>query len=147
VLYGAIIGLALVVALEAHPPAAGAVAATLLGMGVATALADIFAEYVGAETRARARPTREQVVEIVRDAAAVVVGVAMPAVFFVLATLSVFDRDTAFALATWSGVGLIAAYGFAAARLTGAGVWQSLRRAALAALIGAFLIAVKALVH
>jgi hypothetical protein len=42
---------------------------------------------------------------------------------------------------------LIAAYGFAAARLTGDTVPGSLRRAGLAGLIAAFLIIIKALLH
>ena len=42
VIYGAIIGLALVVALEAHPPDAGVVAVTLVGTALAVALAIAF---------------------------------------------------------------------------------------------------------
>jgi hypothetical protein len=57
------------------------------------------------------------------------------------------DRDAAFDIAKWSGLGLIAGYGFVAARLTGDTVPGSLRRAAIAAVIAGFLIVIKALVH
>src|SRR5215208_8372317 len=46
VVYGSIIGLALVVGLEAHPPGAGAVIATLLGTGLAVGLAELYSELV-----------------------------------------------------------------------------------------------------
>ncbi len=147
VLYGAIIGLALVLALEAHPPAAGEVAGTLVATGIAVALAEAFSEIIGAETRSRARIERQQMRSIASDAGAVAVGIGFPALFFVLAAIGAMQRDTAFDLARWSGLGLIAAYGFAAARLTGETAWRSLWRAALAALIGGFLIVIKALLH
>lgn len=53
VVYGAIVGLALVVGLEAHPPSAGVMAATLLATGVAVGLAELYSELLGYETRTR----------------------------------------------------------------------------------------------
>ena len=49
--------------------------------------------------------------------------------------------------AKWTGLGLIGLYGFAGARLSGAGVLVSVMQAVGVALIGALLIALKALVH
>ena len=147
VLYGSIIGLALVVALQAHPPAAGTVAALLVSTAIAVGLAELYSEYVGTETRTRRRVGREQFAEIWDEVGAVVLGVAFPAVFFALAAIGVFDRDAAFTIAKWSGLGLITAYGYAAARLTGATVLRSAYRAAIAGLIAAFLIAIKSLLH
>jgi VIT1/CCC1 family predicted Fe2+/Mn2+ transporter len=68
-------------------------------------------------------------------------------VFFLLAAAGLFDRDAAFTIAKWSGLGLITAYGYAAARLTGASVPRSIYRASMAALIAAFLIVIKSLLH
>ena len=87
VTYGAIIGLALVVALQAHPPPPGAVIATLLGTAIAVGLAK------------------------------------------------------------WTGLGLLALYGFAGARLTGSGLPAALVKAGGVALIGGMLILLKSLVH
>src|SRR5688500_9346408 len=50
VVYGTIIGLALVVALESHPPEPGVMAVWLLGTGLAVGLAEVYSEVVGAET-------------------------------------------------------------------------------------------------
>jgi len=147
VLYGSIIGLALVLALQAHPPPAGTIAASLLATAVAVGPAELYSEYVGTETRTRTRVDRAQFAEIWDEVFAVALGIAFPAVFFLLAALGLIERDSAFTIAKWSGLGLITAYGYAAARLTGASVPRSIFRASVAALIAAFLIAIKSLLH
>jgi len=147
VLYGSIIGLALVVALEAHPPRAAEIAVTLVATAVAVGLAELYSEVVGSETRTRRRVERQQIIDILDEIGAVAIGVAFPCVFFLLAAVGAFDLDAAFTIAKWSGLGLIATYGFAAARLTGDTVPGSLLSAGIVALIAAFLIAIKALLH
>lgn len=147
VLYGSIIGLGLVVALEAHPPAAVAVAVTLLATALAVALAELYSEIVGTETRTRSSIGRQQIVGMLDEIGAVATGIAFPGVFFFLAAVGAVDLDSAFAVAKWSGLALITAYGFAAARLTGNTVPGSLCRAGIAGLIAAFLIVTKALLH
>ena len=147
VVYGSIIGLALVVALESHPPKPGVMAVWLLGTGIAVGLAEIYSEVVGKETSTRRPVTRGDLRHMAEDAAAVGFGVAFPAVFFVLAALSFVDVERAFTIAKWTGLGLIGFYGFWAARFAGATPRRAVFKAALVALVGAGLIALKALVH
>ncbi|MGY1775505.1 hypothetical protein ACI8AV_06570 [Geodermatophilus sp. SYSU D00804] len=147
VVYGSIIGLALVVAVERHPPAPGVVAVWLLGTAVAVGLAEVYSDVVGAETRARRRVTRPEVVHMTEDAGAVGFGVVFPAVFFLLAAIGVLATGTAFTLAKWSGVGLIGSYGYWGVRLAGGTPAQALVRGALVAVVGAGLVVLKALVH
>jgi VIT1/CCC1 family predicted Fe2+/Mn2+ transporter len=147
VVYGAIIGLALVVALEAHPPGPGVMVALLLGTAVAVGFAELYSELVGIETRTRRHVTRADLRPVRRDVAAVAFGIAFPAVFFVLAAVNAVDHDAAFTIAKWSGLGLIGFYGFCAARLTGDSISASALRGLAAGLVGAFLIALKALLH
>jgi hypothetical protein len=147
VIYGAIIGMAVIVALQAHPPDATEVAVALAGTAVAVGLAELYSEVVGAETRTHGHIAREQLRDILDDVVAVGFGIAFPAVFFVLAALGAMTLDTAFTAAKWSGVGLIAFYGFSAARLAGARLPIALLHACAVAAIGAALIALKALVH
>jgi hypothetical protein len=147
VIYGAIIGLALVVALEHSPPRPGVMAGTLVGTGVAVGLAELYSEVVGTEVRTRRRVERAHVREIATDVAAVVFGVSFPAAFFLLSGVGAMEVDTAFALAKWSGLALIGFYGFCAGRLSGMGWAAALVQAAGVAAIGGFLIALKALVH
>jgi hypothetical protein len=147
VIYGAIIGLALVVALEAHPPTAGVIVGSLLATAVAVALAEVYSDVVGTEARLRRRIDRPELREAWAQAAAVAVGIAFPAAFFALSALGAFERDTAFTIAEWSGLALIGLYAFAGARLAGQSVVGSLLRACAIALVGAALIAFKALLH
>lgn len=147
VIYGAIIGLALIVALEDHPPSSGVVVGTLLGTAVAVGLAELYSDIVGTETRARRHVRGAEVREILHEGAAVAFGIAFPSVFFVLAAVGAIEEDTAFTIAKWSGLGLIGFYGFCAARLAGESLSASAVRALGVALIGGFLIALKALLH
>ena len=147
VVYGSILGLALVVALEAHPPGSGAMIATLIGTAVAVALAELYSELIGLQVRGHRRARSGERRELVADIGAVTFGVAFPAVFFILAALGVFDEDTAFDAAKWSGLGLIGLYGFVGARVSGAGPVRSLLQASAVALIAGALIGLKALVH
>ena len=147
VIYGAIIGMAIVVSLEAHPPRAGVVAGTLLATAVAVGLAEVYSEVVGVETRSRRRVERGELRHILDDVAAVAFGISFPAVFFLLAAAGVLEIHTAFTIAKWSGLGLISFYGFVAGRLAGAGVAASLVQALAVGVVGGVLIAFKVLVH
>jgi hypothetical protein len=147
VLYGAVIGLALVVALEAHPPTAGQAAAAVLGTAVAVGLAEIYSELVGTEARTRQPVRLPKLRSIAAEAVAVVFGAGFPAIFFVLAAAGALDLSLAFTLSKWTGLGLICAYGFVAGRLSGSGAGGAMLHAAAVGAIGGILIALKALVH
>ena len=146
-IYGAIIGLALIVAMEDHPPGPGVVVGTLLGTALAVGLAEFYSDILGIETRKRRHATETELRHRAGTTAAVAFGIAFPVVFFILAAADAIEEDTAFTVAKWSGVGLIGFYGFSAARLAGEGVLVSALRAVAVALIGAFLIGLKALLH
>jgi len=147
VVYGSIIGLALVVALEAHPPPPAAMIASLLGTAVAVALAELYSDLVGFETTRRRKAGGTELRRLSADVAAVAFGISFPAVFFLLSATDVLEAETAFTIAKWTGLALIGVYGYAGARLSGAGVAASLVQAAAVALIGAALIVLKSLVH
>jgi hypothetical protein len=147
VIYGAIIGLALVVTLQAHPPTAALVAAGLLGTAIAVGLAEMYSEIVSVEARTRRPVDRSTVGEIAGESVAVVFGAAFPAIFFILAAAGIMDRHLAFVLSKWTGLGLICGYGFLAARLSGSGNGRALVHAAAVGAIGGALIALKAVLH
>jgi len=133
--------------LEQHPPAPGVVAGSLLATAVAVGLAELYSEIVGTETRTRRRVSRAQLAEMADDVVAVGFGVSFPALFFVLAALDAISLDTAFDVARWSGLGLIALYGYAAGRLAGQRQAACLIQGAAVAAIGGLLIVIKALIH
>jgi hypothetical protein len=147
VIYGSIIGLALIVALEGHPPSSGVVAGSLVATAVAVGLAELYSDILGIETRKRRHLRDPELRHTVDDAVAVAFGITFPVVFFILAAADAIEEASAFTIAKWSGLGLITLYGLAAARLAGEGWLASVLRALAAALIGAVLIALKALLH
>lgn len=147
VIYGAIIGLAIVVALEAHPPPPGFVAGSLLGTALAVALAEVYSEVVGTETRTGRRVRRDELGRAAADALAVAFGIGFPTVFFLLAVMNAIETDSAFTLAKWSGATLIGFYGFWAARLAGAGLLVAVLQALAVSVVGGMLIVLKALLH
>jgi len=147
VIYGSIIGLALVLVLQSHPPSAGAALASLLGTAVAVALAELYSDLVGAEVSEGRRIDRRAVVAGLDDAVAVAFGIAFPCVFIVLAVTGVIELDTALRVARWTGLGLIVVYGVIGAVLTGQRLPRALAEGVALGLIGAALIALKSLVH
>ncbi|HSJ20288.1 MAG TPA: hypothetical protein VK964_06915 [Nocardioidaceae bacterium] len=147
VVYGSIIGLALVLTLEAHPTTTGVVIGTLLATAVAVALAELYSEVLGARARRGMGEHHEPVRVIIEDCVAVAFGIAFPATFFVVAGFGLIEQDTAFGLAKWTGLALIGGYGYVAARLTGTGPRRAFVQAAGVAVIAAVLIAFKALLH
>jgi VIT1/CCC1 family predicted Fe2+/Mn2+ transporter len=147
VIYGAIIGMSVVVVLDAHPPGPGSVVAGLVATALAVCLAELYSDIVATETRTRRRIRREHLREIASDAGAVAFGIVFPAVFFILAAVDVMKDHTAFTVAKWSGVGLIGFYGFSAARLSGSRWVVALLQGLAAGAIGGVLILFKALVH
>jgi hypothetical protein len=144
VIYGAIVGLALVLALETHPPTAGEAAGLLVVAALAVGLAELVTGRV-APPRRRVGPAGVRT--MARDATPVVVGAAFPAVFFVLAAAGAFEIDVAFALSKWTGVALLGGYAYLGARLAGLGLLPSSLHAAALTLLGGVLVAVKALIH
>ena len=147
IVYGVIIGLALIVALEQHPPSSRVMIASLLGTAVAVGLAEVYSEILGTETRTRAHVRRAELAEMLSEGIAVAFGIAFPVVFFILAAADVIEQDTAFTIAAWSGLGLISFYGFCAARLAGESPVFSVLQALGVGLIGAILIVLKAVLH
>src|ERR1700755_1297203 len=120
VIYGAIIGLALVVVLAHHPPTAVVAEVTLIATALAVGLAELYSEVIGEWTRNRKMVERHHVRHMLGDVGAVFFGIVFPGLYFVLAAVGVMKVDTAFTLTKWTGLGLIAGYGYAAGRLSGA---------------------------
>lgn len=147
IIYGAIVGLALVVALQEHPPTAWTTAALLLGTAFAIGLAELYSEALSTEARTRRPVHRSELRAMSLEAVAVVIGAGFPAVFFVLAAIGATDVHAAFTLSKWSGLALICGYGFLAARLAGSTVGRGLAHSAAVGLIGGALIALKAILH
>src|SRR5918994_1419252 len=82
VIYGAIIGLAFVVALEVHPPGAAEAAAGLVGTALAVGLAELYSEAIAGEARTHERIDRAELRRLLGEAAAGAVRAGVPAPLF-----------------------------------------------------------------
>jgi hypothetical protein len=147
VIYGSIIGLALVVALENHPPTAGQTVGAVLGTALAVGFAEIYSDLIGTEARTRRPVAKTDARQATKSAGAVIFGAGFPAVFFILAAAGAMELSLAYTLSKWTGFGLICVYGLAAGRLSGSSWLVSILHALAVAAIGGFLIAFKALLH
>jgi hypothetical protein len=147
VIYGAVVGLAVVVAMQAHPPSAAVAAGVVVGSALAVGLAELYSEIVGTEARTRRPVLGSAVREMAGEALAVFFGAGFPALFFIASALGVMEVGLAFTLSKWSGVVLICGYGYLAARLSGSSRLNALVHAAAVGAIGGFLIGLKAVLH
>jgi hypothetical protein len=147
VVYGSIIGVALIVALQSHPPSAAVMIGWLLGTGLAVGLAELYSEIVGEETSTRQRVSRGRLLHMIEDAAVVTFGIGFPVVFFLFPLVGIGTVDAAFTIAKWSGLGLVAFYGYWAARFAGAPWHRAVLYAVVVALVDAVLIVLKAFLH
>jgi hypothetical protein len=147
VIYGATIGLALVLAVQEHPPGSLTMAGLLFGTAIAVGLAELYAEFISAEARTRHAVGRAQLGHMAVDSLAVIFGTGFPCVFFLLAAAGVYDDHLAYTLSKWTGAGLIGLYAYVAARLSGSTVLWSIVHAAAIGAVGVALIGAKSLLH
>jgi hypothetical protein len=147
VLYGTIVGLALVLALQndGYPPME--IVGFLVATAITISLAGVFSEAISLQARERHELTRSDRRLLGRETLAEVVSCSFPSVFFVLAELGVFSEAAAFQISKWTGVALVCFYAFLAGRLAGQSLTHATRYAASAAIIGTLLIELKAAAH
>jgi hypothetical protein len=145
--YGSVIVLAVIVALDETSVSATEALASTLGAAIATLLAELYADYLGDMIREGRAPARGERTVETRDAALGMLAAVLPAVLFVLATLDVVGLGAAFDAAVWTGVGVVGFYAFVANRLAGASVARSIAAGIAFAALGAILVVVKTLAH
>jgi hypothetical protein len=125
-IYGTIIVLALIVAEDEASVTIGVAIATVLGAALATALAELYSDYIGAVIRDRRHRTGEEWADAARNVAAGFLMASLPVSFFVLAAVDVIEPSTAFDAAEWTGVAVLGAYAVIANRVAGLPLGRSL---------------------
>ena len=143
-IYGLIIVLAVLVVEADTAIDAREAIGTVIGAAVITALAELYADYVGATIRARRHMSKPERGFESRNIAAGFLTALLPVGYLVLAELGAMDLQTAFDAAIWTGVALLGAYGVVANRLAGFSIGRSLLVGLGFTLLGASLILLKA---
>jgi hypothetical protein len=146
--YLTIVALAIIVALEeaGEDVAPKVVVASTVGATIITALADIYARYI-AEAIRNQRLASQELRAAAIDTAAGTLAALVPVTPFVLAATGAMDDETAYDVATWLGLGVLAGYTLFANRAAGLTGLRGLLTAGAVVLLGFTLIALKALVH
>lgn len=144
-IYGSIVVLAVVVADDAAAVSTRVAVATVIGAAIATSLAHVYADYIGELIRARRHPTRSELGEAIRNAAAGFGLAILPVLVLVLAATGAISLDVAFDVAEWVGVAVLGLYAVVANRRAGLPLWRSILIGLGFAAIGAGLVALKVL--
>jgi uncharacterized membrane protein len=147
VIYGAIIGLALLVVLEQHPPGTAWSSRRWSRPASRSASPSSTARSWAPRRGPTTGSSAATLAEFADDAVAVTFGVCFPRCSSCSRRSTRISTDTAFTIARWSGLGLIGFYGYAAGRLAGARPLACVVQALAVATIGGVLIAIKALIH
>jgi len=145
--YGAIVVLALLLAMQDHPPGPWESAALVAVSVVAVLAAELYAELLGLELDLRRAATRAERRAKLHELGPITLSAEAPVLVLVLAGLGLIEEDRAFDLAIIVTIALITVDGFLARRLAGRTVAESLRSAALLGSIGVALAVVKQVSH
>ena len=125
-IYGLIIVLAVLVAEADTGIATREAIGSVIGAAVVTAMAELYADYIGATIGAHRHLTKRERGFEVRNITAGFLTALVPAIFFVLSAAGAIDLESAFDAAIWTGVGLLGAYAVVANRLADIPLGRSL---------------------
>ncbi len=143
--YGSVIVLAVVIALDDTDVGPRSVVESVLAAAIATVLAEVYADHLAGMIREARVPTSRERMETARNATAGLVAAVLPVIFFVLAWIGVLGIDAAFTAATWTGVGVVGSYAFLASRISGSTLGRSIAAGIGFTILGAILVLLKAL--
>jgi VIT1/CCC1 family predicted Fe2+/Mn2+ transporter len=143
--YGSVIVLAVIVALDGTAARTREVIASVIAAAIATVVAETYADYLAETISVGRRPTRRENAEALRNAWAGLLAAILPVVFFVLTGLGLMALDTAFRAAIWTGVAVVGFYAVVANRVSGLSIARSVAAGTAFTALGALLVLVKAL--
>ena len=145
--YGAIVVLALLLAMKEHPPGPWAAAGLVTVSVLAVLAAELYAELLGLEIDLGRAATRAEQRAKLHELGPITLSAEAPVAVLVLAGLGLIDEKRAFDVAVIVTIALITVDGFLARRLAGRTVTESLRSAVFLGSIGVALAVVKQISH
>jgi hemolysin III len=145
--YGLITVLAALHALEVHPPSAWRGAVILFGTTLAVALLDAYSLTIAEMLARKERLSGEEMLEIGRDVAPVMVGAQGPTLVMILSAFGLFTVENAIDIA--QGVALVSlfGYGWRIGKLLHERWPMQLLNGVLLVAIGGLLVGIKAVFH
>lgn len=143
VIYGTIIILVVILAMEDHPPSPAGVVGTILFSAFGVALAELYSDFIGTRIREQRALTLSERMHVLRHTSTVLIGGLVPLPYFILAWLGILSEDLAFFLARWTLVAVLLFYGWVASRLSGYNLKWSVAFSFGACTIGIFVVLFK----
>jgi len=119
IVYGTIIILVVILAMEDHPPSPAGTVVTLLFSGLGVALAELYSDFIGTKINKKSALSWEERKQITRNVSAVMIGALLPLPLVILAWMGFLDLKLAILLDKWLLVMVLLFYGFVAAKLSG----------------------------
>ena len=98
IIYGTIIVLVVIIAMEDHPPSPAGTVATVLFSGLGVALAEVYSEFIGTRINQRRSLTWSERQQITKNVSAVMIGALLPLPLLILAWIGVMRFELAFVL-------------------------------------------------
>ncbi|HFQ94788.1 MAG TPA: hypothetical protein ENK32_12300 [Anaerolineae bacterium] len=143
IIYGTIMVLVVILAMEEHPPSAAGSLALILMTGLGVALAESYSDYIGISIKEKRSLSLGGQRQIVHNVSGVLIGALLPAPFFILAWVGIMELEAAFRWARWALLGVLLFYGYVAARLSGRSHAFSIFFAVVASSIGVIVVLFK----
>jgi hypothetical protein len=144
-IYGSIVVLAVIAAEQDTEIRAREVIASVLGVAIVTALAELYADYIGGTIRAGRHPTSGERDIAFKNVAIGFLTAIIPVAYFVLSAAGLMRLEVAFDFAVWTGVGVLGAYALVANLMAGLSFARSLLIALGFTALGAALVVLKVL--
>ena len=145
--YGLITVLAVLQAMELHPPDAWRGAITLFGTTLAVALIEVYAEAIGVLLGRSGRLDRQELAHMWHEAAPVMVGAQGPTVVLVLSALGLMSVETAIDIAQVVAFLTLFGYGWRIGQLLDQRWTRQVASGLILVAIGGLLVGIKAAFH
>lgn len=146
-IYGLITVLAVLQVLELHPPSAWQATIALFGTTIAVALVDAYSESIAVMLAEQHTLTRDDLREIGRDVAPVLVGAQGPTVLLLLSAFGLISVDLALSLAQIVAFLLLFGYGWRVGQLLHEHWFRQLLSGLALVAIGGLAVGIKAAFH
>lgn len=145
--YGLITVLAVLQAMELHPPEAWRGAVSLFGTTLAVALIEVYAETIGEMLGTKTRLSRGDLVHIWHDAAPVLAGAQGPTIVLLLSAFGLMSVETAIDIAQLIAFVTLFGYGWRIGQMLDARLSRQLLSGLILIAIGGLLVGIKTAFH
>lgn len=146
-LYGTLLVMSLIVAIDDHYKSAGQVIISLLTTVLVFAISQFYSDVVAEKIVSKEKLTREKVRNIFYEIAPISIGSHTPTIIFLFALVGLISIEKAFFLAKVAGLGALFLYGFLIGKYSNRSKGKCYFSGAVNMLMGGIVVMFKTLIH